>query len=198
MASTRNAAVANKGPVVKFSTLVQGAVDCGLIPNTTAARADYEDWARRDGTAAVRAMAGYGRLRKARAAKRRPVAAAGTLYPASWAPRNGRNHSVVRAGAALPIATPLPGDEPGPSEYPAGWRSRLGSFVPGLRVRGGRTARSTAKSPVAASTVPTARTDHHDRHNLIAAAGGNAARLAAMRRAEITQREQVQAARYAH
>lgn len=200
---------------VQLSTIVQGAVNAGLIQDTAASRSSFAAWARNNASAAVMAAVGYSRGGASRAAAqgRAPRAAAATQtddYPAAWRPTS--RQPLITTTTVEPF-TPEYQNPNGATEYPAAWLApsqtkasgvRVGAaraagttparrYSPsGVRVRLVHTAGATAAlsarqrdaAPAATHAAQAGQPGHYDRHDLIAAAGGNAARLAAMRTAE--------------
>ncbi|GGX43183.1 hypothetical protein GCM10010515_07500 [Streptomyces fructofermentans] len=98
-------------PTVKVGTVVQAAVDAGLVPNTKSGRSDYAAWCQRDSTAAVQALVGYRKI--AAAAKTAPppstrpapaTPSAEPQYPSSWTPpaSQAQSKGVRRDSAGQP------------------------------------------------------------------------------------------------
>ena len=169
-------------PTVKVGTVVQAAVDAGLVPNTKNGRSDYAAWCQRDSTAAVQALVSYRKI--AAAAKTAPLPStrpapatpsAEPQYPSSWTPpaSQAQSKGVRRDSAGQPSVVR--------AAQANGFRTRA-SAARKSAVRAGQTilapsdsgAYLAAQANIAADTQAQAQRRlhaHTDRHTAIARRG---------------------------
>lgn len=171
---------------VKMTTWIDLACKLGVVEDTASGRRAYESWLRRDSAAAQQPVCAALDVRNANAQR--------GSGPSRSGQRSSARRSRVASGAV--------------DSYPDSWRTRSVMRPAGVRASGeSHTPKSTARGRVvhaagstatllaatkragllvqSASQGSTVGSGYHDAHNDVAAAGTNARRLEAMRRAEL-------------